>query len=177
MKKITLLTLTTFALVASASAKNLGNKQPVIKNLTNAERVAEYNKTANNPMIGGAEGNKLCATPRAVLQQWADQTKKDPKAYWTMGQSYTFVVDNNVDVVNRFMLPFGALKLQDIPEGIIMAEEMHITKDDPKHGSGLVYFEYNTKQMFDVDTYQFNSDPSTYGQTRVCLTTLDGHAK
>lgn len=177
MKKITLLTLTTFALIASASAKNLGNTQPVIKNLSNAERVAEYNKSANNPMLGGAEANKLCATPRGILQQQSEEDRvsgKD-KGYWVLGQSYTYVVKNGLDVVSSFMMPWDGLKLHqtNADEAIYFYDELHYTKDDDKHMTGTVTFGYNQKQYFDIDLYQFDSDPSTYGQTRVCLTTMD----
>ncbi|GAA5501123.1 hypothetical protein Dxin01_00854 [Deinococcus xinjiangensis] len=176
MKKITLLALTTFALIASASAKNLGNTQPVVKNLSNAERVAEYNKTANTPMIGGAEGNKLCSTPRGILQQQSDEDRVSgkEKGYWVLGQSYTYVVKNHVDVVGSFM-PWDALKLQQVNanEAIYFYDELHVSKNDDKHISGSVTFGYNQKQYFDVDLYEFDSDPSTYGQTRVCLTTMD----
>ena len=159
MKKIVLLTVSFLTLAAPAVAKNLGNTQPVVKNLSHAERVAEYNQeNAKNPLIGGQEGNKLCDIPREILQQQSDEDKasgKD-KGYWTMGQSYTYVVENHLDVVAAYFLPLKALTLQqtNVNEAVNFLDPLHVSKSDENHISGAVSFGYNPKQYFDVDIYE-----------------------
>lgn len=166
----------TLLLLGAASAKNFSTTAPVKPAPAPAaysaqQRFANYVKNyPQDGVVSGKAAESLCATPRGILQRQAAADQKSGKGYWAVGDSMTWVVKNHAGVSLELM-DWDSLAQPESYESLVDIDEPRLEMDT--HATGTVTFERMTGQAFDVDVFEFDSDPSTYGQPRVCLTILN----